>query len=71
MHQSGHSRAQSMQTVQFSSKSAITPRLREWMWTVPAPPALDPTGEPAKEVTAARNAAGAEPPVVEEGTAGR
>src|SRR5882724_3255351 len=28
MHQSGHSRAQSMQTVQFSSSSAITPRLR-------------------------------------------
>src|SRR4029453_1149991 len=28
MHQSGHSRAHSMQTVQFSSSSAITPRLR-------------------------------------------
>ncbi|MFD0656377.1 hypothetical protein [Thermocatellispora tengchongensis] len=28
MHQSGHSRAQSMQTVQFSSTSAMTPRLR-------------------------------------------
>ena len=28
MHQSGHSRAQSMQTVQFSSSSAMTPRLR-------------------------------------------
>ena len=28
MHQSGHSRAQSMQEVQFSSCSAITPRLR-------------------------------------------
>src|SRR3954471_21022348 len=28
MHQSGHSRAQSMQTVQFSSSRAITPRLR-------------------------------------------
>ena len=28
MHQSGHSRAHSMQTVQFSSNSAITPRLR-------------------------------------------
>ena len=39
-------------------------RLREWMWTVPAPPALDPTGEPAKEVAAARKAA------AEEGTAG-
>src|SRR3954464_7838066 len=28
MHQSGHSRAHNMQTVQFSSSSAITPRLR-------------------------------------------
>jgi len=28
-------------------------RLRDWMWTVPAPPALDPGAEPAKEVTAA------------------
>src|SRR5687767_13549014 len=28
MHQSGHSRAHSMHTVQFSSTSAITPRLR-------------------------------------------
>jgi hypothetical protein len=28
MHQSGHSRAHSMQTVQFSSSSAMTPRLR-------------------------------------------
>src|ERR687896_337517 len=28
MHQSGHSRAHSMHTVQFSSNSAITPRLR-------------------------------------------
>src|SRR5262245_27123858 len=28
MHQSGHSRAHSMQTVQFSSNRAITPRLR-------------------------------------------
>src|SRR5579864_5114018 len=28
MHQSGHSRAHSMQTVQFSSSSAITPRVR-------------------------------------------
>lgn len=28
MHQSGHSRAQSMQTVQFSSNSAMTPRER-------------------------------------------
>ena len=28
MHQSGHCRAQSMQTVQFSSLSAMTPRAR-------------------------------------------
>ena len=28
MHQSGHSRAQSMQLVQFSASRAITPRLR-------------------------------------------
>src|SRR5207253_10859080 len=28
MHQSGHERAQSMQTVQFSSLSAMTPRAR-------------------------------------------
>jgi NADH-quinone oxidoreductase subunit I len=28
-------------------------RLREWMWTVPTPPAHDPDGEPAKEVLAA------------------
>ncbi|HZB48047.1 MAG TPA: NADH-quinone oxidoreductase subunit I [Mycobacteriales bacterium] len=36
-------------------------RLREWMWTVPPPPALDPAGQPAKEVAAAAKAA--EPPV--------
>jgi NADH-quinone oxidoreductase subunit I len=29
------------------------PKLREWMWTVPAPPAHDPMGEPAKEQIAA------------------
>jgi NADH-quinone oxidoreductase subunit I len=28
-------------------------RLREWMWTVPPPPAHDPRGAPAKEVTSA------------------
>jgi NADH-quinone oxidoreductase subunit I len=28
-------------------------RLREWMWTVPPPPALDPLAEPAKELVAA------------------
>ena len=28
--------------------------LREWMWTVPPPPAHDPQGEPAKEETARR-----------------
>src|SRR5205823_6330336 len=31
-------------------------RLREWMWTVPVPPAHDPAGEPAKEVVAAEAA---------------
>jgi NADH-quinone oxidoreductase subunit I len=28
--------------------------LREWMWTVPAPPEHDPNGEPAKEQSAAQ-----------------
>jgi NADH-quinone oxidoreductase subunit I len=28
-------------------------RLQQWMWTVPAPPALDPGAEPAKERAAA------------------
>ncbi|MFG2195407.1 4Fe-4S binding protein [Streptomyces sp. NPDC048639] len=32
-------------------------RLREWMWTVPAPPALDPAAEEPKELGAARKAA--------------
>ncbi|MFF0446402.1 NuoI/complex I 23 kDa subunit family protein [Streptomyces sp. NPDC004609] len=32
-------------------------KLREWMWTVPAPPALDPGAEEPKELTAARKAA--------------
>jgi NADH-quinone oxidoreductase subunit I len=33
-------------------------RLREWMWTVPPPPALDPAAEPARErVDAERRAA--------------
>jgi NADH-quinone oxidoreductase subunit I len=32
-------------------------RLREWMWTVPPPAPLDPRGEPAKELVAARRAA--------------
>lgn len=31
-------------------------RLREWMWTVPVPPARDPDGESAKEFTAAEAA---------------
>ncbi len=30
--------------------------LREWMWTVPAPPATDPGAEPAKEIAAADRA---------------
>jgi NADH-quinone oxidoreductase subunit I len=34
-------------------------RLREWMWTVPPPPAHDPHGEPAKEETTAARKAGA------------
>jgi NADH-quinone oxidoreductase subunit I len=38
-------------------------RLGEWMPTVPAPPAHDPNGEPAKEeATAAKKAAAASPP---------
>jgi NADH-quinone oxidoreductase subunit I len=32
-------------------------RLRDWMWTVPAPPAVDPLAEEPKEVTSARRAA--------------
>ncbi|MFF3310777.1 4Fe-4S binding protein [Streptomyces sp. NPDC002952] len=32
-------------------------KLREWMWTVPAPPALDPGAEEPKEMTAARKTA--------------
>ncbi|MFF7274695.1 4Fe-4S binding protein [Streptomyces griseorubiginosus] len=32
-------------------------RLREWMWTVPAPPALDPGAEEPKEIAAARKTA--------------
>ncbi len=37
-------------------------RLREWMWTVPAPVALDPGSEPPKEITAAEKAVPADPP---------
>ena len=32
-------------------------KLRDWMWTVPAPPALDPAAEEPKEIAAARKAA--------------
>ncbi len=32
-------------------------RLRDWMWTVPPPPALDPHADEPKELTAARRAA--------------
>ncbi|MFF8830685.1 4Fe-4S binding protein [Streptomyces sp. NPDC015131] len=32
-------------------------KLREWMWTVPEPPALDPGAEEPKEIAAARKAA--------------
>lgn len=35
-------------------------RLREWMWTVPPPPAHDPNGEPAREVVAADRAVAAQ-----------
>jgi NADH-quinone oxidoreductase subunit I len=35
-------------------------KLREWMWTVPEPPALDPHSEEPKEVTAARRTAARE-----------
>jgi NADH-quinone oxidoreductase subunit I len=36
-------------------------RLREWMWTVPAPPALDEGAEPPKEIAAAEKAAARAP----------
>ena len=36
-------------------------RLREWMWTVPPPPALDPNAAEPKEVETARKAAGVSP----------
>jgi NADH-quinone oxidoreductase subunit I len=45
-------------------------RLREWMWTVPPPPAHDPNGEPAKEVTAAQKALDAEAAAAAETTPG-
>ncbi|WP_249416492.1 4Fe-4S binding protein [Streptomyces sp. TS71-3] len=32
-------------------------KLRDWMWTVPAPPALDPAAEEPKELAAARKTA--------------
>jgi NADH-quinone oxidoreductase subunit I len=32
-------------------------RLRQWMWTVPTPPALDDSSQEAKELTVARKAA--------------
>ncbi|WP_306320917.1 MULTISPECIES: NADH-quinone oxidoreductase subunit I [unclassified Streptomyces] len=32
-------------------------KLREWMWTVPSPPALDPAAEDPKELAAARKTA--------------
>jgi NADH-quinone oxidoreductase subunit I len=36
-------------------------RLREWMWTVPPPPAVDPNAAEPKEVETARRAAGSPP----------
>jgi NADH-quinone oxidoreductase subunit I len=44
-------------------------RLREWMWTVPAPPPLDVHSAPAKELAAARKAI-EPPPLAAEPTAG-
>jgi len=38
-------------------------RLREWMWTVPEPPPLDPAAEEPKELTAARRAAARDAPI--------
>ncbi len=35
-------------------------RLREWLWTVPPPPALDERAEEAKEIMAARRATASE-----------
>jgi NADH-quinone oxidoreductase subunit I len=35
-------------------------RLREWMWTVPAPPAHDPRAERSKEDDVARKSLGGE-----------
>jgi NADH-quinone oxidoreductase subunit I len=43
-------------------------RLREWMWTMPPPPALDPNAEPAKEISMAERAA-PKPPEPEGGQA--
>jgi NADH-quinone oxidoreductase subunit I len=36
-------------------------RLREWMWTVPPPPALDANATEPKEVETARQAAATAP----------
>ena len=44
-------------------------RLGEWMWTVPPPPALDPAGQPAKEVAAAEQAAAPPPAAAPAGEA--
>ena len=47
-------------------------RLREWMWTVPAPPAHDPNGEPAKEqVAASKEPAATGKPAAGKAAAGR
>ena len=37
-------------------------RLREWMWTVPSPPPLDPSAAPAEEAVAAEQAELRRPP---------
>ncbi|HEX5770968.1 MAG TPA: NADH-quinone oxidoreductase subunit I, partial [Nocardioidaceae bacterium] len=43
-------------------------RLRDWMWTVPAPVALDPGSEPPKEIGVAEKAAERAVPPTEPGT---
>ena len=59
MHQSGHSRTQSMQTVQLSSTRAMTPRVRGGR----ASPVMSPaTGQSAGTPGGRRAAPGAEPP---------
>ena len=46
-------------------------RLREWMWTVPAPPALDEHAEPAKEIGTAAEGRRRAPPHDRDGPTSR